>query len=122
MRERYVLGNKPGGVDQDPLIVALAPLLLAGDEFVDLGVQPVTRKQSKLDCVLEFALEHVKLPAVDYDLIHLDPSGRVELAPRQRDEGAAGLEPLLAADDLGRSCAADGYVRAAHDLLDRVLR
>src|SRR6266540_4787764 len=100
MRQRDVLRDQAGGVDQDALVVALAALLLSGHHLVDLGMELLAREQAGLDRAPELALKHVELPAVDHDLVHLRPAGRIELAPRQRDEGAARLEPRLAAHDL----------------------
>src|ERR1043166_6258414 len=95
MGERPVLRYQPGRMDQNALVVALAARLGAGDQLLDLGVQLFAREQSAVDHAAELALEHVELPAVDHDLVHLRPAGRIELAPRQRDEGAARLEPWL---------------------------
>src|SRR5262249_17755605 len=119
--QRHVLRHKASGVDEDALIVVLAALLRAGDELVDLGVELVARELSAFDHALELALQHVEFPTVDDDFIHLRPAGRVELPARQRDEGAAGLEPGLAAHHLARGGAADRDIGAAHDLLDRIL-
>src|SRR5712691_11472271 len=37
--QRHVLRHKPGGVDQNPLVVALPALLCAGDQLVDFAVK-----------------------------------------------------------------------------------
>ena len=109
-------------MDQDALVIALAPDLPAGNQFMDFRMQLLAREQAGLDHLLELGLQHVEFPGVDHDLVHLRPAGRVELAPRQRNEGAAGLEPFLAAHDIARRRAADRNVCAADDLLDRILR
>src|SRR6266849_10413459 len=120
--QRHVLRHKPGGVDEDAFIVALTAHFRASDELVDLGVKPIAREQAAFDHALELALQQVEFPAVDDDLVELRPAGGIELAARQRDEGAAGLEPGLAADHLARGGAADRDVGAAHDRLDRIHR
>ena len=117
-----VLRHKARGVDQDALIVALPALLRADDQLLDFRVELLAREQAAFDHALELALQHVEFPAVDDDLVHLRPAGRIELAARQRDEGAARLEPGLAAHHVARRGAADGDVGAAHHLLDRILR
>src|SRR3954451_13899667 len=117
-----VLRDKARGVDQDALIVALPALLRADDQLLDLRMELLAREQAAFDHPLEFALQHVELPAVDDNLVQLRPAGRIELAARQRDEGAARLEPGLAAHHLARRGAADGDVGVTHHLLDRILR
>ena len=99
----------------------LPAFLRARNELVDLAMELRAREQAPFDHSLELALQHVEFPAVDDDLVHLRPAGGVELAARQRNEGAAGLEPGLAAHHLARGGAADGDIGAAHHLLDRVL-
>src|SRR5579872_110627 len=59
VRECYVLRNQPRGVDKNPLVVAFAPFLLAGNEFVYLGVKLIARKQARFDCISKLALQHV---------------------------------------------------------------
>src|SRR6185437_4537035 len=121
VRECNVLRNQPRGVNENPLVVAVAPFLLAGNEFVYLGVKLIAGKQARFDRVSELALQHVEFPAVDHDFVHLRPPGRIELAPGERDECTAGLEPLDPADDLGRCGAANRDVGATHDVLNRFL-
>src|SRR5262252_10348782 len=57
--QRHILRHKPGGVDEDALIVTLAAHLRACDELVDLGIQPVAREQAAFDHAFELALQHV---------------------------------------------------------------
>src|SRR5262249_8475261 len=119
--KRDVLRDETGGVDQNSLVIALATLLLARYQLVDLAVELLARELARLDHPLELALQHVEVPTVDDDLVHLRPARRIELAARQRDEGAAWLEPRLAAHHVARSGAADGDIGATHDLFDRIL-
>src|SRR5215470_510137 len=71
--QRHVLRHKPGGVDEDALIIALAALFRAGHELVDFAVELPVREQAALDHALELALQHVEVPAVDDDLVELRP-------------------------------------------------
>src|SRR5262249_46367505 len=87
--ERDVLRDDPRGVDENSLLIAFAAFLRARDQFVDLGIKLLAREQPRLDGTLELALQHVEVPAVDDDLIHLRPARRIELASRQRDAGRA---------------------------------
>src|SRR5215831_5646172 len=119
--QRDVLRDETGGVDQNSLVIALATLLLARYQLVDLAVELLARELARLDHPLELTLQHVEIPTVDDDLVHLRPARRIELAARQRDEGAAWLEPKLAAHHVARSGAADGDIGATHDLFDRIL-
>src|SRR5262245_23590491 len=106
MCQRHVLRYESGGVNENPLFIALAPLLRAGDELVNFAVQLPARELALLDHALELALQHVEFPAVDHDLVQFRPASRVELAPRQRDEGRPRLEPGLAAHHVARRGAA----------------
>src|SRR5215472_16381310 len=114
MCQRHVLRHEPGGVNQNALVVVLAAFLGSGNELVNLAVKLRARELALLDHALELALEHVEFPAVDHDLIDLRPTGGIKLAPRQRDEGRARLEPGLAANHLVRGRAAHRDVGAAH--------
>src|SRR3982074_1458651 len=107
---------------QDALVGAFASRLGAGHQLMDLAVELRAREQPAFDGATELALEHVVFPAVDDDLVHFRPAGRIELAPRERDKGAARLEPGVAAHDLARGGAAAHDVGAAHDFFDRILR
>src|SRR5499427_3016072 len=119
--QRDVLRDEAGGMDQNPLVIALAALLRARYQLVDLAMELRARELTRLDHPFELALQHVEVPTVDDDLVHLRPAGRIELAARERDEGRAGLEPRLAAYHVARSGAAHGDIGAAHDLFDRIL-
>src|SRR5262249_6520169 len=105
----------------NPLVIALAALLRARYQLVDLAMELRARELTRLDHPFELALQHVEVPTVDDDLVHLRPAGRIELAARQRDEGRAGLEPKLAAHHVARGGAAHGDIGATHDLFDRIL-
>src|SRR5262249_59828269 len=107
--------------NQNPLVVALAALLLARYQLVDLAMKLFARELARLDHAPELTLQHVEVPTVDDDLVHLRPTGRIELAARQRDEGAAGPEPRLAAGHGARGGDAHGDIGAAHDLFHRIL-
>src|SRR5262245_41302539 len=113
--QRDVLRDEAGGMDQNSLVIALATLLLAQYQVVDLAMELRARELARLDHPLELALQHVEVPTVDDDLVQLRPARRIELAARERDEGRAGLEPRLAAHHVARGGAADGDIGAAHD-------
>jgi hypothetical protein len=87
VRERDVLGNQAGGMDENSLVVAFPAFLCARHQLVDLRIEPLAREQARLDRALELALQHVEFPAVDDDLVHLRPAGGIEFAARQRNEG-----------------------------------
>src|SRR5690348_14555181 len=99
MCERDILGNESGRVNQDALVSTLAAFLLADDELLDFGVQLLAREETGLDGVPEVFLEHIELPAVDDDLVHLRPAGRIELAACKGNESGAGFQPGLTAHD-----------------------
>src|SRR6516164_3405303 len=116
-----VLRHEARGVNQNPLVVALAALLLARYQLVDLAIKLFARELARLDHAPELTLQHVEVPTVDDDLVHLRPAGRIELAARQRDEGRARPDPWLAAHHVTGGGAAHGDIGAAHDLFDRIL-
>src|SRR5258705_12622140 len=68
--QRDILRYQAGGVDQNPLVIALPAFLLARNQLVDLALKIVARELSRLDHVLELPLQHVEVPAVDDDLVH----------------------------------------------------
>src|SRR5215472_483196 len=105
--QRDVLRDETGGMDQNSLVIALAALLLARYQVVDLAMELRTRELARLDHPPELALQHVEVPTVDDDLVELRPARRIKLAACQRDEGSAGLEPRLAAHHVARGGAAD---------------
>src|SRR5690349_12133490 len=120
MCQRHILGHEATRMNENPFLLALATLFCARYELLNLSMELLAREQTRLDGALELALQHVELPAIDDDLVHLRPAGGIEFAACERDEGRAGLEPRLAGHDLARRGAADHDVGAAHDRLDRI--
>src|SRR5215471_14620851 len=53
-------------------------LVLARYQLVDLAMELRARELARLDHPFELALQHVKIPTVDDDLVHLRPAGRIE--------------------------------------------
>src|SRR5262249_61254464 len=100
--QRHVLRNETCCMDQNSLVIALATLLLARYQLVDLAMELRARELARLDHPLELALQHVEVPTVDDDLVQLRPARRIKLAACQRDEGSSGLEPRLAAHHIAR--------------------
>src|SRR2546430_267093 len=67
--QRDVLRYKAGSMDQNSLVIALAALLLARYQLVDLAMELLARELARLDHPLELALQHVEVPTVDDDLV-----------------------------------------------------
>src|SRR6202171_4490483 len=74
--QRNVLRHKAGGMDQNPLVIALPTGLRARHQLVNFAVKLLAREQAGLDHAPELALQQVEFPTVDDDLVHLRPAGR----------------------------------------------
>src|SRR6516164_11131951 len=70
-----VLRHEAGGVNQNPLVVALPTFLLTRYQLVDLAIKLSARELARLDHAPELTLQHVEVPTVDDDLVHLRPAG-----------------------------------------------
>ena len=121
MRQRHVLRHQPGGMDEDALLARSRPCLRAGDHLLYLGMQLLARELPAVRPSPKSASSMLNSQLSITTLSIFDPAGGIELAPRQRDEEAAGLEPGFARHDFARGGAADRDVGAAHHLLDTSL-
>src|SRR5262249_4682167 len=95
--QRDVLRDEASGMDQNSLVIALATLLLARYQVVDLAMELRARELARLDHPLELALQHVEVPTIDDDLVQLRPAGRIELAARDLADHPPPLQPIPSA-------------------------